>query len=132
VSTQSDHVTFTSSAFPVEPGEDEETNPGIFGKALASWVAQKLRDRGISIIEELPEDFGRIVIVRRKPFMLWIGCASMDGSHTQWQMFIALELGLFLGRLLHRKEGQRQLDRLRLQFQAIVAEIPGVTDVEWR
>src|SRR5215831_8190559 len=78
MNTQSDHVTFTSSALPIEPGEDKETNPGIYGKALAIWVAQKMRDRGFTIAEVLPEDFGRIVIVRRKPFMLWIGCANID------------------------------------------------------
>jgi len=131
MSTPSDHVTFTSSAFPVEPGEDQETNPGIYGRALAAWVAQKLRDRGVAVVEVLAEDFGRIVIVRREPYMLWVGCASIDDSPNQWQMFIALELGLF-GRLLHRKEGQEELDRLREHFRAIVVEIPGVTDVAWQ
>ena len=131
MSAQSDHVTFVSNAFPVEPGEDKETNPGIYGKALAAWVAQKLRDRGIPVAEVLPEDFGRIVIIRRKPFMLWIGCASMDNSHTEWQMLIALELGL-LGRLFHRKEGQEERDRLREHLHAVVAEIPGVADVQWQ
>ena len=31
----SDHVTLTSAFFPVEPGEDAETNSGIYGRALA-------------------------------------------------------------------------------------------------
>ncbi|PWT92317.1 MAG: hypothetical protein C5B56_02425 [Proteobacteria bacterium] len=131
MSTPSDHVTFTSGAFPVEPGEDQETNPGIYGRTLATWVAQKLRDRGIPVVEVLAEDFGRIVIVRRKPYLLWIGCASIDNSQREWQMFLALELGLF-GRLLHRKEGQEELDRLRGHFRAIVAEIPGVSAIEWQ
>jgi hypothetical protein len=131
MSTPSDHVTFTSNAFPVEPVEDQETNPGIYGRALATWVAQKLRDRGIPVVDVLAEDFGRVVIVRRKPYRLWVGCASIDHSRTEWQMFLALELGLF-GRLLHRSEGQAELDRLREHFRAIVAEIPGVTDVKWQ
>jgi hypothetical protein len=35
---------FESSAFPVIPGEDDETNPGIYGKALAQWLAEQLRE----------------------------------------------------------------------------------------
>jgi hypothetical protein len=34
---------FESSAFAVIPGEDEQTNPGIYGKALAEWLAVQLR-----------------------------------------------------------------------------------------
>ena len=40
---QSPLLEFESSAFAVMPGEDEETNPGIYGKALAQWLADRLR-----------------------------------------------------------------------------------------
>jgi hypothetical protein len=63
--------------------------------------------------------------------MLWIGCASIDDSSTQWQMFLALELGLF-ARMLHREEGQKELDSLREHLRAIVTEIPGVTEIKWQ
>ena len=39
-------VSFTSSQFPVEPNEDEDTNPGIYGRALACWLAEQLAARG--------------------------------------------------------------------------------------
>jgi len=28
---------FTSTKFEIEPGEDEEINPGIYGRQLARW-----------------------------------------------------------------------------------------------
>jgi hypothetical protein len=65
-----DHVVFRSSYFPVEPGEDKETNPGIYGKALAAWVAEKLQARGVPVGDVIAEDFGRVVIVRGAPFLL--------------------------------------------------------------
>ena len=49
VMTQSPLLEFESSAFLVAPGEDEETNPGIYGKALAQWLAEQLRAAGFSV-----------------------------------------------------------------------------------
>jgi len=45
---QSALLEFESSAFAVIPGEDEHTNPGVYGKALAQWLAEQLRTRGVS------------------------------------------------------------------------------------
>jgi hypothetical protein len=33
---------FESSNFAIVPGEDEQTNPGVFGQSLAKWIAQQL------------------------------------------------------------------------------------------
>lgn len=52
-----------SSAFAVIPGEGEETNPGIYGKALAQWLAGQLRAAGFSPGEVIAEDFGWCVPV---------------------------------------------------------------------
>jgi hypothetical protein len=127
----SDHVVFSSRHFAIEPGEDEETNPGIYGKALATWVAAKLKQRGVAVERIVAEDFGRCVMVRSKPFMLWIGCASLDGDAARWQMFVTLEQGL-IARLFGRSEAQTELDRLREHFRAIVQDIPEATDIEWQ
>jgi hypothetical protein len=80
----SDRVTFSSSHFKIEPGEDAETNPGIYGKALAEWMGAQLRRRGVPVEEIVAEDFGRCVMVKRKPVMLWVGCASVDDNPTRW------------------------------------------------
>jgi len=126
----SDRVTFRSSAFPVEPGEDGETNPGIYGRSLASWVARQLQGRGVPVEGTIAEDFGRCVLVKRKPFMLWVGCASLDGRKDHWQMFIALERG-FIGRFWGGRDAERALAQLREHFRAMLGEIPGGSDVEW-
>ena len=55
---QSPLLEFESSAFEVAPGEDEETNPGIFGKALAAWLAEQLSSAGYTTREIIAEDFG--------------------------------------------------------------------------
>jgi hypothetical protein len=127
----SDHVTFKSSFFPVEPGEDAATNPGIYGKALAAWVAEQLKSRGVSVEGVIEEDFGRVVMVQRKPFMLWVGCASIDNSTTEWQLFIAAEF-TWLARLFRRVDPVPAVAQLREHLRAIVQEVPGVSEVQWQ
>ena len=127
----SDHVAFSSSSFPVEPGEDQETNPGVYGKALASWVAARLRSRGVAIDGVIAEDFGRCVVVTRTPVLLFIAVASDDEQATRWQMYIAAEQRP-LRKLFWPANPEPVLGRLREHFRAIVAEIPGARDVEWQ
>src|SRR2546426_8514214 len=73
---QSPLLEFESSAFPVIPGEDEETNPGIYGKALAQWLAEHLRAAGFPTGNVIAEDFGWCVPVESQPHSLYVACAS--------------------------------------------------------
>lgn len=127
----SDHVIFSSPHFQVDAGEDEETNPGIFGKALANWIAEQLRSRGVTVAEVIAEDYGRAVIIHHKPFRLWIACASCEDKSNHWQMFIATEQSV-LRKLFARHDPGPELEQLRTHYRAILASIPGVSDVEWQ
>jgi hypothetical protein len=84
---------FESSAFEVTPGEDDETNPGIYGKALAQWLAAQLRAAGFRAGEVIAEDFGWCVPIESKPHSLYVACASGEGPN-QWQLFAFAEGGL--------------------------------------
>jgi len=127
----SDHVVFSSPYFVVEPGEDAETNPGIYGRALAGWVARTLESRGVAVEGVIAEDFGRCVMIKRKPFKLWVVCASADGASTRWQMFIALEQSP-LAKLFSRTDPEPELRKLREQFRAMLRDVPAISEVEWQ
>lgn len=51
-------VEFRSSKFPAYEGEEEEINPGLWGKRLTEYLAQKLAERGIETEEFIVEDWG--------------------------------------------------------------------------
>ena len=68
---------FTSSRFEIEPGEDEEINPRIYGRQLARWLKERLEERGYPVEAIINEDWGRCLMCSRRPFMLWVGCANM-------------------------------------------------------
>lgn len=67
---------FRSDLFPVDPREDEETNPFCYGKELAAWLSDKFRAAGYTPEPVIPEDWGWCVMIERKPFMLWVGCGN--------------------------------------------------------
>jgi hypothetical protein len=49
---------FTSDLFQIQKGEDEETNPGCYGKELGNWLCEKLKSFGYDVEELIPEDWG--------------------------------------------------------------------------
>lgn len=74
---------FKSSKFEIEPGEDEEINPRIYGRQLAIWLKARLEQTGYAVEEIINEDWGRCLMCARDPFMLWVGCGNvMDAGEV--------------------------------------------------
>src|SRR5204863_4211217 len=73
---QSPLLIFECAAFAVIPGEDEQTNPGIYGKSLALWLAERLRSAGFAAGAIIAEDFGWCIPVDSKPHSLYVACAG--------------------------------------------------------
>lgn len=99
--TQTPLLEFESSAFAVIPGEDEETNPGIYGKALAQWLAEQLSAAGFSPGAVIAEDFGWCVPIEAESHSLYVACASTGERPDHWRVFAFAEGGLmarFLGK----------------------------------
>jgi hypothetical protein len=97
--TQSPWLVFESSAFAIIPGEDEQTNPGIYGRSLASWLAEELRPAGCAAGAIIAEDFGWCIPVASKPHSLYVVCAATGDRQDQWRVFVFAEGGL-IARLL--------------------------------
>jgi hypothetical protein len=108
---QSVLLEFESSAFAVTPGEDEQTNPGIYGKALAQWLAEQLRARGLPAGDVIPEDFGWCVPVESKPHSLYVACASADQQPDHWRVFAFAEGGA-IARLFGKDKSSKALSSL--------------------
>jgi hypothetical protein len=103
------HVIWTT-AFPIDPGEDAETNPGRYGRAFAQFVADGLRAKGELVEDIIPEDFGWCVRLGRNPSR-WIGCGNRDGETEEWMAFAVVEAGL-LGRLFGKTNIAEETSRL--------------------
>lgn len=126
----SPQVTFQSEFFKPMHGEEEETNPGRYGKALAQWLAENLRARGVPVEDVIPEDFGWVVMLSRKPFMLWLGCGNTDGNTTEWSVFPIAEISM-VQRLFKRVNPAPEIEKLRCHLSELVLSIPGVKNIMW-
>ncbi|HTU65005.1 MAG TPA: hypothetical protein VMF52_03555 [Steroidobacteraceae bacterium] len=120
----SDGFWFRSTLFEIEPGEDGEINPGIYGRQLASWLRHKLLAAGYDIEDVINEDWGRCLMCQRSPFALWVGVGSVgDGDadtgaappadEIVWHCFAVTEGGLrmrFFGRKSEIDTAREALD----------------------
>ena len=123
-------VTFQTDFFKRVHGEEEETNPGRYGKALAQWLAENLRERDVAVEDVLHEDFGWVVMVSRKPYVLWLGCGNTDGSTTEWNVFPVVEFSI-MQRLFKNKNPTQEIEKLVAHLTELVPSIPNVTNIVW-
>lgn len=123
-------VHFQTDFFQPEPGEDAQTNPGCYGRALAHWLYAQLQARGVACDGVVAEDFGWVLMVSRDPFLLWLGCGNAEDSTREWTIFCVAEVPLFK-RLFRKPDTTEASARLWAHVQALVPQIPGVSDIAW-
>jgi hypothetical protein len=82
------HLEFHSNAFPALPGEEEQINPGRWGKRLADFLRVQLNARGLTGGEPYAEDWGWAVPIDNPEYPLWIGCGNQDGEEDGFLCFV--------------------------------------------
>jgi hypothetical protein len=124
----SQHLFFRSALFPIEDGEDAETSPEIYGRALATWLALRLTAAGHTIHGCLAEDFGRLVHVSHPRLRLCAACANGYDYADQWQIFAFAE-SVGLTSLFASREKQVAADSLMRDVESILRAEPGIRDL---
>jgi hypothetical protein len=122
---QSALLEFESPAFAVIPGENEHTNPSVYGRALAQWLAEQLRTRGVSAGDVIAEDFGWCIPVESKPHSLYVACASTEDQKNRWRVFAFAEGGA-LARLFGKDKSAEALLSLFAAVRAVLEAAPAI------
>jgi len=128
---------FKSSLFEIEPGEDGEINPGIYGRQLANWLRQKLEAGGYPVEEIINEDWGRCLMCQRSPFALWVGVGSVDDEEhadgmiptkeaVVWHCFAVTEGGLRMRMFGKKNEIEATRAKLDAALQSILRAEPAI------
>lgn len=81
------HVEFRSAKFPPYEGEEDEINPGLWGKRLTEYLAAKLAERSIATEEMAVEDWGCYLPVKNEGFRLALCCGHQDGDDDEFSVF---------------------------------------------
>ncbi len=123
-------VEFRSSKFPAYAGEEEEINPGLWGKRLAEYLVQKLAEQGIKTEGIIGEDWGYYIPVQNEGFKLAICCGHQNGDIDQFLCFT--DPATPIVKTFFRKiDATAQLSRLTEALQQILSADPEIRDVVW-
>ncbi len=123
-------VEFRSSKFPPYEGEEEQINPGLWGKRLAEYLAQKLAERGIETEELVAEDWGWYIPVRNDEFQLALCCGHQNGNDDEFLCFTDPSTPV-VKKLFRKIDAAPQLMRLTEALQQILSSDPEIRDVVW-
>ena len=117
---------------PVE-GEDQDTNPGCFGKAFSDWVCSALEGQGFDVEGAIPEDWGWCVMVARDPYLVWVGCGNVQEDplphELTWHCFVVTEVPFwrFWVRWTHSSEIRRSVGDITFALEAAFKAEPRIT-----
>lgn len=123
-------VAFRSSKFPPYEGEEEEINPGIWGKRLAEYFVEKLKGTGVEAKEIIGEDWGWYIPIKNEGFRLAICCGHQDGDEDEFLCYTDPATPI-VKKLFRKTDATEQLSRLVAVMTKILASDPEIRDVEW-
>jgi hypothetical protein len=123
-------VTFRSSKFPPYEGEEEQINPGLWGKRLAEYLVRGLSEKGIKTLEPVAEDWGWYIPIENDGFRLGICCGHQNGDDDEFLCFTDPSTPV-VRKLFKKIDTTEQLSWLTEAIQQILASDPDIRDVEW-
>ncbi len=123
-------VEFRSNKFPPYEGEEEEINPGLWGRRLAEYLKEKLTGSGIPTDGIVTEDWGCLLGVKNNSFPLAIGCGHQEGADDEFLCFIEPSKPV-IRKWIRKIDTTQAVGRLSDALQKILASDPDIRDVRW-
>lgn len=123
-------VEFRSSKFPACEGEEDELNPGLWGKRLAEYLVLKLSEKGIETGQMMAEDWGYYIPIPNDEFELAVGCGHQFGEDDEFLCFTEPSSPV-VKKFFKTIDASQQLARLTEAMQEILSSDPHIRDVVW-
>lgn len=123
-------VAFRSQNFPPYDGEEEQINPGLWGKRLAEYLVERLKPHGIEAEEIIAEDWGWYIPIKNEAFRLAICCGHQDGDDDEFLCFTDPATPI-IRKLFKKIDATPELTRVVTAMNSVLSSDPGITDIEW-
>jgi hypothetical protein len=126
------HVEFRSDDFPPYDGEEDEVNPGRYGKRLAEFLVRGLKQQGFEPLEPIAEDWGWVIPIKNDAFKLWIGCGNYQEYPDGFLCFIEPHqptVRRFC--VLWKIDTSKQVTALQQAMDQLMSSHPGIREKRW-
>ena len=124
------HAEFRSRKFPPYEGEQEQINPGLWGKRLAEYLKEKLDGLGIETKGIIIEDWGCLLPVKNESFDLSVACGHQYGDDDVFLCFIEPSRPV-IQKLFRKIDTTQEINRLSEALEKILASDPDIQDLRW-
>jgi hypothetical protein len=123
-------VGFRSRKFPPYDGEEEQINPGVWGKRLAEYLVDKLKPYGIEAGEIIAEDWGWYIPIKNEGFRLAICCGHQYGDEDEFLCFTDPATPI-IRKLFKKVDTTNELTHVLTAMDTILSSDPEITNIEW-
>ena len=123
-------VEFRSTAFPPYEDEEEEINPGRWGKRLAEFLKIQFRDHGILTGDICFDDWGVALPLLGQEFSTLIGCGNSEQSDDSYLCFVSMTPSLSQ-KLFGKGNTRNSLAAMKAKLDQILSESPEISDILW-
>ena len=124
------HVEFRSNAFPAYQSEEEEINPGRFGKRLAEFLVEGLKERGEHVADLIDDDWGWIIPVANAQFRLWIGVGNYGEYPDGFLCFIEPQKE-YVRKFFKKIPTADRVARLRENIDSVLRSSSKIREIKW-
>lgn len=116
--------------FPPYDGEEDQINPGLWGKRLAEFLVVELKPYGIETEEIVAEDWGWYIPIKNERIRLAICCGHQNGDDDEFLCFT--DPAKPINRKLFKTiDVTNELERVVDAMEKILSSDSGITDIVW-
>ncbi|MFK7972518.1 MAG: hypothetical protein AB8F95_19260 [Bacteroidia bacterium] len=81
-------IAIKSDLFPSYPNEEDDINPGVFGKRLAEYVKQALEKNGVAVADLYTTDHSYELRLDQFDFTVYIQLRNEESEENRFILFI--------------------------------------------
>lgn len=119
-------IVIKSNLFPSYPNEEDDINPGRFGKKLAEFIKMLLEDSDIKATDLYPTDACYELRIVQSDFGIYITVGNIDGEENIFLIYIESKISLF--KRLFKKISTENM--IRHIYSIIIKEIKNNKNIE--
>jgi hypothetical protein len=123
------HVEFRSAKFPAYASEDEEVNPGRYGKRLAEYLERRLPEHGVTTGPPGRDDWGWVLSIEHPH--LWIGCGNYEEYPDGFLCFVEPLRGYVREWGFRKRDMSERHATVVEALDRVLRSDPEIRDVRW-